>query len=209
MSTVCCVLCVGVCVCVCVKPKDSPKTNTEHLGASSGEHHRGRVAVKRERQRLREESLWGPCGEGDKQEDRKRQSSRYTEQGAFSVCHIRTVASAWNLCSFLRYFQRGPQVPLTKYGPTPAFKQTRLFLYLQLEVADKWLTSYKGPFCYCTSTISGFTGPIHLLWETIYLLFQASFNGKLCSYLQGNAELWGLNTWDGPEFHPPHLSGTE
>lgn len=54
MSTVCCVLCVGVCV--CEKPKDSPKTNTEHLGASSGEHHRGRVAVKRERQRLREES---------------------------------------------------------------------------------------------------------------------------------------------------------
>lgn len=83
-------------------------------------------------------------------ETSKRRTERdYTEQGAFSVCHIRTVASGWNLCSFLRYFQRGPQVPLTKYGPTPAFKQTRLFLYLQLEEADKWLTSNKGPFCCC------------------------------------------------------------
>lgn len=94
-----CTLCWRVCVW-------NPKMNTEHLGAPSGEHHRGRVAVKRETQRLREERLWGPYGEGDKQEeDRKKQSSRYTEQGAFSVCHIRTVASGWNLGSFLQRFQ--------------------------------------------------------------------------------------------------------
>lgn len=102
----------SVCGCVSVSPKDSPGTNMEHCGAPSG-HHRGRATVKRETHRSNPQQGGEPMrggrgldGEWDKQEeDTERQSSRYTKQRGLSMCHIRTVASGWNLGSFLRYFQ--------------------------------------------------------------------------------------------------------
>lgn len=143
-------------MCLCVSD-DRPKTNMEDLGAPSGQHQGGGVALWKEKPGLK---IPGRQGERqgrrrdeeqakeEEEEERGKQSSRYTEQRGFSVCHIRTVGSVWNLGSFLCYFQslacrQAPQAPVTKYGPaaTSLFKQTKMFLYMQLVVTDKWLTS--------------------------------------------------------------------
>lgn len=45
-----------------------------------------------------------------------KESKRYTEQRGCSVCHIRRVASVWNLCSFLCCFQSLTQATIP--GPS-------------------------------------------------------------------------------------------
>lgn len=72
-----------------------------------------------------------------------RQSRTYTEQRGFTLCHIRTVGFMWKAArqlsvAFKVLLRRTPRGPVTKYGPvaTSFFKQTKMFLYLQLTVTD-------------------------------------------------------------------------
>lgn len=83
--------------------------------ASSGHHQAGGGASTAERLGLKnfwrqgEEAKQREERDKEEEEERGRQSCTYTEQRGFSVCHIRTVGSVWNLGSFLRYIQSPAQ----------------------------------------------------------------------------------------------------
>lgn len=105
--------CLQYSVCVCVRdPKTVQGRTWNTMGLPPHNITGDWAKVKRETQRSHPQQGGEPVrggrgldGEWDKQEDAERQSSRYTEQRAFSMFHIRTVASGWNLSSFMRYFQ--------------------------------------------------------------------------------------------------------
>lgn len=135
----------------------------EDTGASSGHHQAGGVAssagvavfekVQETGVRGKGKGVLGREGggggrEGGGGQGREggggRQSRRYTEQRGFTLCHIRTVGSMWKAARQLSVLHskscsgEHPRGPVTKYGPaaTSFFKQTKMFLYLQLPVTD-------------------------------------------------------------------------
>lgn len=137
-----------VCVCVC-HPKTVQGWTRSTTGAPSGQHHRGRATAERETQRSDpserrafEGRRGEPDGEWDKQEDTQRQSSRHTEQRGLRVPYKESGVGVESrqLSALLSKSSPAavpPRVPVTKYGPTAAFKQTRLFPYLQMEAAEE------------------------------------------------------------------------
>lgn len=209
-------------LCVCVSPKDSPGTNTEHHGAPSGEHHRGRVTVKRETQRSNPQ----PGGEAVKGRQRVRQARgghgateqqiHWTEGPQRVPYKDSGVGMESRQLSALLSKSSTAEVPESQWlnmvqrqcsNKQDCFFTCRWRLQRNVLTCNQCVTRGRSVAAVLSRLHQHGTVPLAVREKTIF----TSFHEKYCNVLPGKKELcrnfkcyvWGFNTWEWDQNLPP------